>query len=172
METVAFGSLATEVGKVLVAVTPTGLAATEFDDTPELRERIATRLGLPVVPDSARVDPVLAELREYFDGARERFDFAVDWRLYSVTQQRVLGALYETVPYGKTVTYGELAERSGTGVPARGIGSIMGSNPIPIVVPCHRVLASTGLGGFSGGEGVPSKRQLLTLEGRLPPGLW
>ncbi|MBP2180932.1 methylated-DNA--[protein]-cysteine S-methyltransferase [Amycolatopsis magusensis] len=172
METVAFGSLATEVGKVLVAVTPAGLAATEFDDTPELRERIASRLGLPAVSDSARVAPVLAELREYFDGARERFDFAVDWRLYSVTQQRVLGALYETVPYGKTVTYGELAERSGTGVRARGIGSIMGSNPIPIVVPCHRVLASTGLGGFSGGEGVPSKRQLLTLEGHLPPGLW
>ncbi|MBN6036840.1 methylated-DNA--[protein]-cysteine S-methyltransferase [Amycolatopsis sp. 195334CR] len=172
MDTVAFGSLATEVGKVLVAVTPAGLASTAFDDTAALREGIAARLGLPVVDDPARVEPVLAELREYFDGTRERFGFAVDWRLYSATQQRVLGTLYETVPYGKTVTYGELAELSGTGVPARGIGSIMGSNPIPIVVPCHRVLASTGLGGFSGGEGVPSKRQLLTLEGRLPQGLW
>ncbi|WP_205215144.1 methylated-DNA--[protein]-cysteine S-methyltransferase [Amycolatopsis albispora] len=172
METVAFGGLATEVGRVLVAVTPAGLASTAFDDTPELRERIAARLGLPVVSDPPRVEPVLAELREYFDGTRERFEFPVDWRLYSSTQQRVLGTLYETVPYGKTVTYGELAERSGTGVPARGIGSIMGSNPIPIVVPCHRVLASTGLGGFSGGDGVPSKRQLLTLEGRLPQGLW
>ena len=78
--------------------------------------------------------------------------------------------LYSTVPYGRVVTYGELASR--TGIPARGIGSIMGSNPIPIVVPCHRVVAGDGLGGFSGGTGVESKRRLLTLEGYLSPGLW
>jgi methylated-DNA-[protein]-cysteine S-methyltransferase len=83
----------------------------------------------------------------------------------------VLSTLFSTVPYGHVVTYGELAERSGTGVPARGIGSIMGSNPIPIIVPCHRVIAGSGLGGFSGGDGVESKRWLLTLEGYLPPTL-
>ncbi|MCT2586387.1 methylated-DNA--[protein]-cysteine S-methyltransferase [Actinophytocola sp. S1-96] len=88
----------------------------------------------------------------------------------SSAQRRVLGTLYETVPYGTVVTYGELAHR--TGIPARGIGAIMGSNPIPIVVPCHRVVAGDGLGGFSGGSGVESKRRLLTLEGYLPPGLW
>jgi methylated-DNA-[protein]-cysteine S-methyltransferase len=82
----------------------------------------------------------------------------------------VLQALYE-IPYGKVVTYGELAARSGTGVPARGIGSIMGANPLPIVVPCHRVVAGNGLGGFSGGVGVETKRWLLTHEGYLQPTL-
>jgi methylated-DNA-[protein]-cysteine S-methyltransferase len=90
----------------------------------------------------------------------------------SEAQRRVLGTLYSTVPYGRVVTYGELATRSGSGIPPRGIGSIMGSNPIPIVVPCHRVVAGDGLGGFSGGTGVESKRRLLTLEGYLPPTLF
>jgi methylated-DNA-[protein]-cysteine S-methyltransferase len=115
---------------------------------------------------------VLAQLRQYFAGSRREFEVTVDWRLMSVAQRRVLSTLYKTVPYGKVVTYGELAARSGSGIPPRGIGSIMGSNPIPIVVPCHRVVAGDGLGGFSGGTGVESKRRLLTLEGYLPPTLF
>ncbi len=82
----------------------------------------------------------------------------------------MLGLLYESVPYGHAVTYGDLVGE--TGIPARAIGSIMGSNPIPIIVPCHRVVAGGGLGGFSGGSGVESKRWLLTLEGHLPPTLF
>jgi methylated-DNA-[protein]-cysteine S-methyltransferase len=169
---VAFGSVPTELGDVLAAVTADGLVATAFTDSPHIRAAIAKRLGLDDVGDAKPAAGVLAQLREYFRGRRRVFDVAVDWRLMSKAQRRVLGTLYETVPYGKVVTYGELASRSGSGIPPRGIGSIMGSNPIPIVVPCHRVVAGDGLGGFSGGTGVESKRRLLTIEGYLPPGLW
>ncbi|GII55050.1 methylated-DNA--protein-cysteine methyltransferase [Planotetraspora thailandica] len=169
--TVAFGSVPTKLGDVLAAVTEDGVAATSFTDAPDIRARIADRLGLPVVDDFARTAAARDELRAYFGGDLKEFGVAVDWRLMSSLQRQVLGTLFTTVPYGQVVTYGELAVRSGTTVPARGIGSIMGSNPIPIIVPCHRVVAGNGLGGFSGGDGVESKRWLLTLEGHLPPTL-
>ncbi|WP_433217911.1 methylated-DNA--[protein]-cysteine S-methyltransferase [Microtetraspora malaysiensis] len=171
METVAFSSVPTKVGDVLAAVTEDGVAATQFHDGPEARARISERLRMAVVEDPDRTAPVREELAAYFAGELREFGVALDWRLMSSIQRRVLGTLFTTVPYGHVVTYGELADRSGTGVPARGIGSIMGSNPIPIIVPCHRVVAGNGLGGFSGGEGVESKRWLLTLEGYLQPTL-
>lgn len=172
MGTVAFGSVPTELGDVLAAVTDDGLVATAFTDSPHIRAAIAERLDLPVAGSSGRADRILDQLSRYFAGSLREFDLTVDWRLMSDAQRRVLGTLYSTVPYGRVVTYGELATRSGTGIPPRGIGSIMGSNPIPIVVPCHRVVAGDGLGGFSGGTGVESKRRLLTLEGYLPPTLF
>ena len=88
----------------------------------------------------------------------------------------MLRTLVESVGYGETVSYGTLARRVGHGSfggspPARAVGQIMGSNPIPVVVPCHRVVAADGLGGYSGGTGPEVKRWLLTLEGALPPTL-
>ncbi|GAB3884654.1 methylated-DNA--[protein]-cysteine S-methyltransferase [Kibdelosporangium lantanae] len=118
--------------------------------------------------------PAVRQLAEYFRGARTEFDLPIDWSRTSGTQQDILRTLYLTVPFGESITYGELAVRSGTGVPARGIGSVMGSNPIPIVVPCHRVVAHDGLGGYSGGSNhnrLEVKRWLLTMEGALPPTL-
>jgi methylated-DNA-[protein]-cysteine S-methyltransferase len=170
--TVTFGSVPTEMGDVLAAVTEEGLVATAFTDSPHIRAAIAARLKLEESSDTAPAAGILAQLSQYFAGSRREFDVTVDWRLMSEAQRRVLGTLYSTVPYGHVVTYGELATRSGSGIPPRGIGSIMGSNPIPIVVPCHRVVAGDGLGGFSGGTGVESKRRLLTLEGYLPPTLF
>jgi methylated-DNA-[protein]-cysteine S-methyltransferase len=169
---VALGSVPTEVGDVLVAVTEVGVAATSFADTPRNRAWITGRLRLPVVDAPSRIAPALTELAAYFAGTRREFTVPVDWRLMSEAQQQVLGTLYHTVRYGQVITYGELARRSATRIPPRGIGTIMGSNPIPIIVPCHRVVAGDGLGGFSGGEGVESKRRLLTLEGHLPPTLF
>jgi len=170
--TVAFGTVPTQVGNVLVALTETGVVATHFRDSADVRSRIAARLGLPVVDDAARTAQARTELAAYFAGSLRAFTVAVDWQLMSVAQRLVLGTLYETVRFGQVITYGELAERSGSTIPARGIGSIMGSNPIPIVVPCHRVVAGNGLGGFSGGDGVESKQALLALEGQLPAALW
>ena len=170
--TVAFGTVPTQVGNVLVALTETGVVATHFRDSADVRSRIAARLGLPVVDDAARTAQARTELAAYFAGSLRAFTVAVDWQLMSVAQRLVLGTLYETVRFGQVVTYGQLAERSGSTIPARGIGSIMGSNPIPIVVPCHRVVAGNGLGGFSGGDGVESKQALLALEGQLPAALW
>ena len=155
-----------------IGVTRDGLALVGFGAEPRAAHRAAARLGLHLVEDGA-TDEAAGQLTEYFAGARQAFDIPLDWSLTSVgPQRRVLAALYETVGYGATVTYGELAARSGIGsayTAARGVGSIMGSNPIPVVVPCHRVLAADGLGGFGGGRAT--KEWLLALEGVLTPAL-
>jgi methylated-DNA-[protein]-cysteine S-methyltransferase len=170
--TVAFGHTPTEVGDILVAVTDLGVAATHFQDSPGARDRIAARLKLGAVDDPARTTPAVAELAAYFAGTLREFTVELDWRLTSKSGRAVLETLRASVPYGHTVTYGELSHLSGTDIPARAIGGIMASNPIPIIVPCHRVLASNGLGGFSGGSGLEAKRHLLTMEGYLPPTLF
>jgi methylated-DNA-[protein]-cysteine S-methyltransferase len=113
------------------------------------------------------------QLAEYFAGQRQVFDLPVDWSACSRAQHQVLSVLYDSVTYGETVTYGELAQRAvagpdGISLPARAIGRIMGSNPIPLIVPCHRVVAGNGLGGYSGGTGIEIKRWLLIFEGALP----
>uniref|UniRef100_UPI000783C6E9 methylated-DNA--[protein]-cysteine S-methyltransferase n=1 Tax=Herbidospora sakaeratensis TaxID=564415 RepID=UPI000783C6E9 len=166
-----FVSVPTDAGVVVAAVTGDGVVATSFDDNPEFRERVRERMS-PFPDDAAEpeTEEVGRQLAAYFAGELTEFTVPVDWRLMSTTQRRVLGLLFESVPYGRAVTYGDLARE--TGIPARAIGSIMGSNPIPIIVPCHRVVASDGLGGFSGGTGVESKRRLLTMEGHLPPTLF
>ncbi|WP_226841840.1 methylated-DNA--[protein]-cysteine S-methyltransferase [Brevibacterium sp. FME37] len=132
-----------------------------------------------VVPDLNASNPLLAEalrqLRAYFDGSLTTFDLHLDLGPISATARQVLTTLNDTVEFGTTVTYGELAQRSGTGIHARGIGSIMGMNPLPLVIPCHRVVASDSLGGYSGGrrgEGVATKRWLLEFEDALPPTLF
>lgn len=167
---VAVAGMASPTGPVAVAVSAVGLLSVSWCTAEEL----AAALRRPVVVDEARTGPWLARLAEYFRGERAEFDLPIDWRLTSGSQQTVLRTLYETVHCGQSVTYGELALRSGTGVPARGIGAIMGSNPVPIVVPCHRVVAADGLGGFSGGrEGdrLEVKRWMLIMEGAAPPTL-
>ncbi|MEU4230700.1 methylated-DNA--[protein]-cysteine S-methyltransferase [Nonomuraea sp. NPDC026600] len=167
MTTVAFAEVPTPVGPFVLAVTEVGLAATGWGARTHPGERLS---DLTEVDDPERTAFVVAELNAYFAGDLRTFETPIDWRLTSGSRRQVLKTLHG-IPYGTAVTYGELAERSGSRVPARGIGSIMGSNPIPIVVPCHRVVAGNGLGGFSGGEGVETKRWLLTHEGYLQPTL-
>jgi methylated-DNA-[protein]-cysteine S-methyltransferase len=163
---IAIGTLETPLGTLAFACTAIGLSGLAFRDTPRARGRM--RGGLPLVEAPERTEAVRARLAAYFTGEVADFDLPIDWRQTSGVQREVLEKLYADVPYGRTVTYGELAGLSGTGVPARAIGTVMGSNPIPIVVPCHRVVASDGLGGYSGGSGVEVKRWLLTLEGAIP----
>jgi methylated-DNA-[protein]-cysteine S-methyltransferase len=154
------------IGALTLGATENGLAFVAFGARPEAAERAAAKLGEPVV-DGEGGEPA-AQIAEYLAGRRKSFELPLDWSLTSGSQRRVLQALYESVPFGATVTYGELAVRGGLGTEytaARGVGSIMGSNPIPVVVPCHRVLASDGLGGFGGGRAV--KEWLLALEGVL-----
>ncbi|HEX2312386.1 MAG TPA: methylated-DNA--[protein]-cysteine S-methyltransferase [Thermomonospora sp.] len=167
-ETVAFGSVATPLGRMLVGATETGVVSLDFHDSPGARRRVAERCGLPVVDDAERTAPALERIGAYFSGGLREFGLPVDWRLTTRVQRQVLSTLYASVPYGRVLTYGELGERSGIGVPARAIGQVMGSNPIPVIVPCHRIVAGNGLGGYSGGSGVEIKRWLLTLEGALP----
>jgi methylated-DNA-[protein]-cysteine S-methyltransferase len=157
----ALASLATPIGPIGLAVSAAGLAQ--------------VNLSGPVAPDTSGgpADPALAaaiaQLTEYFAGERQVFDVPLDWSGMGGLRLRVLRALHAEVPYGKTVTYGELAAMAGAPDAARAVGGIMNSNPLPLIVPCHRVVASDGLGGFGGG--LEMKRWLLTREGYLPPTL-
>ena len=108
------------------------------------------------------------QLEEYARGERETFDVVLDWQGVEATHRRVLETLCEIAPYGATVTYGELGARARIEDP-RDVGVVMARNPLPLVVPCHRVVASDGLGGYGGG--LELKRRLLELEGALPPRL-
>jgi methylated-DNA-[protein]-cysteine S-methyltransferase len=166
----AIAGMDTPVGRVSVAVTRHGLVDVSWTE-PDV---LADRLPLPVVSDPARTEPVVRQLAEYFAGTRRQFHIPLDWRQTSGTRRSLLQTLNATVHYGSSVTYGELAARHGGGVPARAVGGIMGSNPMPLVVPCHRVVAHDGLGGYSGGagDGLEVKRWLLGLEGVLPPTLY
>lgn len=165
------------VSALTIGVTGRGLAVVAFGERVPVVARLAEGVA-PAAPEDPGPAPsgdaeVLADawtthLAEYLAGHRRAFDLPLDRRLTTGVRRRVLDALYDTVPYGTTVTYGELARRAGVPSP-RGIGSIMGSNPLPVVVPCHRVLGADGLGGFGGGRAV--KEWLLGLEGVLPVAL-
>jgi methylated-DNA-[protein]-cysteine S-methyltransferase len=162
----SFATLRTPVG--VIGVASSGTAIT----------RVTWRSSPPVGADAgadALLDDALAQLRDYFAGVRRELDLPVDLGVQTDATRAVLTALHETVRSGETVTYGELAARSGTTIPARGIGAIMGANPVPLIVPCHRVVAGDGLGGYSGGEpgqGLQTKRWLLEHEGALPASLF
>jgi methylated-DNA-[protein]-cysteine S-methyltransferase len=160
------------IGALTLGLTTAGLALVVFGDRPEIVDRSAARLGEPVVAGDGGI--AAEQLAEYLAGTRRAFDVTLDWSLTSGSQRQVLQALHGTVPFGTTVTYGEMAarawgraERAYTA--ARGVGAIMGSNPLPVVVPCHRVLGSDSLGGFGGGRAT--KEWLLALEGVLTPAL-
>jgi methylated-DNA-[protein]-cysteine S-methyltransferase len=160
------------IGALTLGVTDQGLALVAFGAAPDAVARAAARLGEPLVEDAGATAAAAAQLAEYLAGERQVFTLPLDWRLTAGSQRRVLESLYGTVGYGATVTYGELAARSGLGsahTAARGVGAIMGSNPLPVVVPCHRVLSADGLGGFGGGRAT--KEWLLALEGVLTPAL-
>ena len=160
------------IGALTVGVTDEGLALVGFGAELRYARRAAERLDLLLVedrPGTGRSAAAVAQLGEYLAGERRAFEVPLDWRLTRPgAQRRVLQALFDTVPFGAVVTYGELAVRGRLDSP-RGVGTIMGSNPLPVVVPCHRVLAADGLGGFGGGR--PTKEWLLALEGVLTPAL-
>jgi methylated-DNA-[protein]-cysteine S-methyltransferase len=117
---------------------------------------------------SAHAAAAAAQIREYVKGEREQFEVELDWSAIGPEQRRVLEELCAAAPFGTTITYGELGRRSGVDDP-RDVGVLMARNPLPLVVPCHRVVATEGLGGYGGG--LELKRRLLELEGVLPPRL-
>ena len=152
------------IGDLLVATSERGLAAISFDtDTEDRLEQFARIAGPRVLRSPRSVDTARRELDEYFEGRRRAFDLSLDLRALPSFTVSVLGELAR-VPYGKTTTYGELARRVGHPRAARAVGTVMNRNRIPIVLPCHRVVGSTGsLTGYAGGLDV--KQALLELEG-------
>jgi methylated-DNA-[protein]-cysteine S-methyltransferase len=168
MTSLRWATVEAPFGPVSVGCSDLGVAETRFGPAPGRAGG-----GGP----GSEPDGLLAVARDqvagYFRGTCTTFDVPLDWVKCSGTQQAVLSLLARSVPYGETVSYGELAARLARrdgrpSIGARAIGTIMGSNPIPLIVPCHRVIAAGGLGGFSGGCGIELKRWLLTFEGVLP----
>lgn len=161
----------------MLAATREGLVNVVFHASDAVRdralERLAARLGGEPVedPDSPLLTEAIRQLRAYFAGERHDFDLPLDWSLISGFNRQVLRELASGVPYGTVVGYGDLAGRVGQPGGAQAVGAAMGANPLPVVVPCHRVLESDGgIGGFGGG--LETKRKLLALEGVLPEPLF
>ena len=162
---VAYATMDSPLGPLLAAATPRGLVRLAYDhnDFDAVLDRLAARISPRVVHAPGRLDEVRRELEGYFSGERRRFELAIDWALVGPFGRRVLEAT-AGIPYGDVSTYREVATRAGNPRASRATGNALGANPIPIVVPCHRVVRTGGgLGGYTGG--LDTKRALLAIEG-------
>jgi methylated-DNA-[protein]-cysteine S-methyltransferase len=169
---VAYAPAASPFGELLLAATERGLLRVAFpeEDVESVLERISRHLSPRIVEAPARLEGARRELDEYFTGRRRRFELAVDWSLVGGPFGREVLRVTSEIPYGGVLSYGEVATDAGSPRGSRAAGNALGSNPVPIVVPCHRVLHSGGgLGGYGGG--LDRKRWLLELEGALTPRL-
>jgi methylated-DNA-[protein]-cysteine S-methyltransferase len=163
---VAYTTLDSPLGELLLAATPRGLVRVSYldGDLEAALHQLAARVSPRVLAAPRVLDPARRELDEYFAGSRRDFDLALDWQLTAGFGRRVLQAT-ATIPFGGVSSYGKVAAAAGSARGARAAGNALGANPLPIVVPCHRILhAGGGLGGYTGG--VERKRLLLALEAR------
>jgi methylated-DNA-[protein]-cysteine S-methyltransferase len=162
----AYDLVDTPLGTLLVAATERGLARIVYDAQPERElERLSRAFGVRILRSALPLDRARRQLDEYFEGRRRAFDLPLDLALTADFNRRVLYELAR-VPYGEVVTYGELAARAARPRAARAVGTVMNRNPLPIVLPCHRVIGANGkLVGYGGG--LERKEALLRLEGAL-----
>ena len=166
---VGYTSVDSPLGRLLIAATRRGLVRVAFadEDSDAVLETLARALSPRIVETPAPLEPVRRELEEYFAGRRRNFEISLDWTLIGGFRRRVLRAT-SAIPYGGVLSYGEIAAEAGSPRGSRAAGNALGANPIPIVIPCHRVLRSGGaLGGYGGG--LERKRLLLELEGAPAP---
>lgn len=166
---VAYAKVDSPFGPLLAAATERGLVRVGLpgQEEDELLADLAARVSPRVLEAPSRLDEARRELDLYFEGRLREFDLPLDWRLSGDFRRRVLRSIAR-IPYGETRTYAEVAASAGNRRAVRAAGSACGSNPIPIVVPCHRVLRTGGgVGGYAGGPEM--KSALLELEGALQP---
>lgn len=163
---IALARVDSPLGTLVALGTERGLLMLSYsDESLDARlERVAARVSPRILEAPARLDDARRELDEYFSGARRGFDLPIDWSLITGYARAVLEAT-SAIPYGGAMSYGEVSAAAGNPRGARATGNALGSNPIPIVIPCHRVLRSGGaIGGYTGG--LDRKRFLLELERR------
>ncbi|MDQ2940887.1 MAG: methylated-DNA--[protein]-cysteine S-methyltransferase [Chloroflexota bacterium] len=168
---VAYGTYDSPLGALTLMVTPRGVVRLSYpgEGIAAQLEELADRVSPRILEAPERTDSVRRQLDEYFEGDRRRFEVPIDWRLVRGFAGNVLRATAR-IPFGSVSSYREVAAQAGSPNAYRAAGNALGSNPIPIVVPCHRVLhTGGGLGGYTGG--IARKRYLLRLEGVLPAGL-
>jgi methylated-DNA-[protein]-cysteine S-methyltransferase len=164
---ISYGECDSPFGPLLAANTRRGLVRLAFPEehVDDVLERLALRISPRIVEAPAALDPLRRELEDYFAGRLQRFQTPLDWSLIGPFARRVLRAT-AAIPFGGVLTYKEVAAEAGSPRGSRAAGNALGSNPIPIVIPCHRVLRSGGvIGGYGGGP--ERKRWLLELEGAL-----
>jgi methylated-DNA-[protein]-cysteine S-methyltransferase len=162
---VAHRTLDTPVGELLIAATPEGVVRVAYavEDHDAVLHQLAARVSPRLLRAPARLDPLARQLDEYFAGRRRRFEVAIDWRLSAGFRRAVLHHLASDVGYGQTASYATLARLAGSPKAVRAVGTACATNPLPVVVPCHRVVRSDGaMGGYLGGP--DAKRTLLALE--------
>ncbi len=163
---IAYRTVDSPVGSLLIAATPVGLVRVAFDSEGEdtVLQSLSDRISPRVLNAPARLDTVAHQLDEYFSGHRHSFDVPLDWQLSKGFRRTVLEHLAVDIGYGTTASYGTLARLSGSPRAVRAVGTTCATNPIPVVVPCHRVVRSDGtMGRYRGGPAA--KRALLDLEG-------
>jgi methylated-DNA-[protein]-cysteine S-methyltransferase len=164
---VAYTGLDSPLGRVLLAATDRGLVRIGLpNESPDqVLEQLSREVSPRVLEMPARLDEARRELERYFEGRLRDFELPLDWRLSKGFRRKVLRQTYR-IPYGQTLSYGQVAAKAGNPRAYRAAGSALGRNPIPIVVPCHRVLRSGGeIGDYGGGPEM--KKALLELEGAL-----
>ena len=168
---VAYRTLDSPVGALLVAVTPVGVVRVAFagEGHDVVLQDLADRIGPRVLESPAAVDGTARQLEDYFAGRRREIDVPLDWRLAAGFRLTVLHHLATDVPHGTTVSYAGLAALAGNPRAVRAVGTACATNPLPLVVPCHRIVRSDGAAGSYRG-GVQAKRVLLDLEARAPLG--
>ncbi|BAX92932.1 methylated-DNA--[protein]-cysteine S-methyltransferase [Mycobacterium shigaense] len=162
---IAYRTVDSTVGTLLLAATPRGLVRVAFanEDYDNVLASLSQRISPRVLRAPARLDPVARQLDEYFTGNRRRFDVDLDWSLSQGFRRTVLERLNSDISYGSTASYAALAALSGSPKAVRAVGTACATNPVPIVVPCHRVIRSDGATGAYRG-GPAAKRVLLDLE--------
>ena len=164
---VAWDTLDTPLGELAVFLTPRGLVRLSYGNEPmaDTLDELASRVSPRILRSPRRTEQARRELDAYFAGRLRRFDTPVDWTLTRGFTRGVLAATAR-VPYGETASYGEVAAEAGSPRAARAAGNALSANPIPILVPCHRIIhGDGGIGGYTGG--LERKRFLLRIEGIL-----
>jgi methylated-DNA-[protein]-cysteine S-methyltransferase len=157
----------TPIGDLRLAASDLGLVAVEWADSQRQFDAYLNRLKRPIQPDKRRIAPYVRELVEYLEGKRHAFTIPIDWSLFRPFQREALQVVYR-IPYGETSTYHDIAVEIGRPNASRAVGRANATNPMPIVIPCHRVIGSDGkFHGYGGGEGLPTKEWLLRMEGAV-----
>jgi methylated-DNA-[protein]-cysteine S-methyltransferase len=157
----------TPVGNLLLICSDAGLVAVEWAHSRGTLDRYLRRLRRSVHAYPAKIAPYAAELREYLNCRRREFSFPIDWNLLRPFQRSALELVY-AIPYGETRTYGQIALELGRPKASRAVGRANATNPMPLVIPCHRLIGGDGkLHGYGGGEGLATKEWLLKMEGAV-----
>jgi methylated-DNA-[protein]-cysteine S-methyltransferase len=157
----------TPLGDLRLVVSDFGLVAVEWADSQPALDAYLASLKRPVQPDARKVKPYAKELAEYLNRRRTAFTVPVDWTFFTPFQREALQAVYR-IPYGETRTYIDIAREINRPLAYRAVGAANAMNPMPLVIPCHRVIGMDGkLHGYGGGQGLPTKEWLLKMEGAV-----